>query len=254
MGKELTADMNPKEVLLSSRQVPGCIGACGMQVEPHLGHCRINEPILPFKQFTVEEHCEVGDACQARDGFITRGLQDFYRGGVLHLFLLAVALSRSPCPWLVELGVARCGIELIKAFSFGDCSWRGVCFWRRVGWWWYWFLFTCFGGGAGQEWEWAWETLGPNTQSVTVPSHIMSYPPTCAWTEQWYKRDSVFLLLNMWTAVIKWVTFLKYLTIRSVASDHLENDKEKQIWTENQSEREVEKATGISYSTCTCLM
>lgn len=132
MGKELTADMNPKEVILSSRQVPSCIRACGMQVEPHLGHCRINWPVLPFKQFTVEEHSEVGDACQAWDGFITRCLQDFYRGGVLHLFLLVDALSSSPCWCLVELGVVRG--EFMKAFLFGDCLWRGACFWLWLSW------------------------------------------------------------------------------------------------------------------------
>lgn len=122
MCKELTAHMYPKEVLLSSRQVPSCIGACGMEVEPHLGHCWINGAILPFKQFTVEEHCEVGDSCQAWDRFITGCLQDFYRGGVLQVFLLGVSLSRLPCLWRVKLGAMRCGVAFVKVFSFGVCS------------------------------------------------------------------------------------------------------------------------------------
>lgn len=128
MCKELTADMNPKKILLSSRQVPSCIRACGMQVESHVSHCRVNWPVLPFKQFTVEEHCEVGDAWQARDGFIARCLQKFCRGGVLHLFLL-VAFSHSLCLWLVELSVEWCGREFMKALSFGDCL-RGWCCFR----------------------------------------------------------------------------------------------------------------------------
>lgn len=118
MGKELTADMNPKEVLLSSRQVPRGIGASGVQVQSHLANCRVNRLIVPLKQFTVKEHCKVGDACQARDGFITRGLQDFYRGGVLWLLQDAVAVSRCPCLWLIEVGAAACRIELIKAILF----------------------------------------------------------------------------------------------------------------------------------------
>lgn len=96
MSEELTADMNPEEILLSSRQVPSCVRARGVQVESHLGRGWINEPIFPFEQFTVEEDCEIGHPCQAWYGFITRCLQDFF-GGVLQLCLAAVALLEFLC-------------------------------------------------------------------------------------------------------------------------------------------------------------
>lgn len=127
MSEELTADMNPEKILLGSRQVPSCVGACGVQVEAHLGRSWINGPIFPFKQFTVEEDCEIGHTCQARNGFITCCLQDFY-GGVLQFFLMAAALWS----WLVELGEVGRGVVFMKAFPLGGCSLRrgqfsGLC-------------------------------------------------------------------------------------------------------------------------------
>lgn len=131
MSEELTADMNPEEILLGSRQVPSCVRASGVQVEAHLGRCWINGPIFPFKQFTVEEDCEIGHTCQARNGFITRCLQDFY-GGVLQLFLMAAALLDFLWSWLVELGEVSRGVGFMKAFPRGGCSHRrghfsGLC-------------------------------------------------------------------------------------------------------------------------------
>lgn len=123
MSEELTADMNPEEILLGSRQVPSCVGACGVQVEAHLGRSWINGPIFPFKQFTVEEDCEIGHACQARNGLITCCLQDLY-GGVLQLFLMAAALLGFLWSWLVELGQVGRGVVFMKAFPLGGRSRR----------------------------------------------------------------------------------------------------------------------------------
>lgn len=120
MSEELTADMNPEEIFLSSRQVPSRVRACGVQVESHLGRSWIDGSIFPFKQFTVEEYSEIGDTCQTRNGVVTRCLQDFY-GGVLQLFRMPLALPGFFWTWLVELGEVSHAVVFTKSFSLGRC-------------------------------------------------------------------------------------------------------------------------------------
>lgn len=120
MSEELTADMNPEEIFLSSRQVPSRVRACGVQVEPYLGRSWIDGSIFPLKQFTVEEYSEVGHTRQARNGVVTRCLQDFY-GGVLQLFLMAVAVPGFFWTRRVEVGELSRAVVFTKAFWLG-CS------------------------------------------------------------------------------------------------------------------------------------
>lgn len=117
VGKELTADMNPKEVFLSGRQVPGGVRASGVEVHSHLEHRGVDRLVVPFKEFAVKKHCEVGDARQTRDGFVTRSLQDFYGGGVVWLRLDVVAASLFPSLWLTDVGVSGRRIKLMKAIT-----------------------------------------------------------------------------------------------------------------------------------------
>lgn len=78
MGEELAADVDPEEVVLGSRQVPGCVRAGGVKVQAHVCRCRFHRAVLPLEQLAVEEHGEVGDAGQTRDGLVTGRLQDLY--------------------------------------------------------------------------------------------------------------------------------------------------------------------------------
>lgn len=120
LSEELTADVNPEEIFLGSRQVPSRVRAGGVQVESHLGRSWIDGSIFPLKEFTVEEHGEVGHPRQARNGVVTRCLQDFY-GGVLQLFLMAAALPGFVWTRRVEVGDVSRAVVSTKAFWLGRC-------------------------------------------------------------------------------------------------------------------------------------
>lgn len=157
--KKLTADMNPQKVLLSSWQVPGSIGTSGGQVQPYVSPCTVYWLVLAFKQFTVEEHSKVGDACQARDRFIAGCLQDFCGAGVLSLSLLVTV-----CMCGVQLGFMRWGKQVVKVSVLFLMRWDKP-------------LFISFDRRAGQNRACGWGTLRVKAQNLGVPCHIVSYSP-----------------------------------------------------------------------------
>lgn len=49
VSEELAADVDPQEVILGCRQVPGGVRTRGVQVGSHLTNLRVHRPIVPVK-------------------------------------------------------------------------------------------------------------------------------------------------------------------------------------------------------------